>query len=134
AGHEFGTNTGRRRRPGWFDAVMLRHAVRLNSLSELALTKIDIFDALETVKVCVAYEVDGERHQQLPYHQSALFHASPVYEELPGWQEDLSEATEAHHLPKACQDYLDVLEEQVGVPITLVGVGPGRTQFVQRKG
>jgi len=131
-GHEYGTNTGRRRRPGWFDAVMLRHAVRLNSLSELALTKMDIFDTLDTVKVCVAYEVDGVRHEHLPYHQSELFHARPVYEELPGWQEDLSEATELHDLPRRALDYLDFLEEQVGVPIRLVGVGPGRTQFVQR--
>ena len=132
AGHEFGTNTGRRRRPGWFDAVMLRHAVRLNSLSELALTKLDIFDALDTVKVCVAYDVDGVRHEHLPYHQSELFHARPVYEELPGWQEDLSAATELHDLPARALDYLDFLEEQVGVPIRLVGVGPGRAQFVQR--
>ena len=132
-GHEFGTNTGRRRRPGWFDAVMLRHAVRLNSLSELALTKMDIFDTLDTVKVCVAYDVEGVRHEHLPYHQSELFHARPVYEELPGWQEDLSEATEVHDLPPRALDYLDFLEEQVGVPIRLVGVGPGRTQFVQRR-
>jgi adenylosuccinate synthase len=131
AGHEFGTNTGRRRRPGWFDAVMLRHAVRLNSLSELALTKLDIFDDLDTVKVCVAYDVDGERHEQLPYHQSALFHARPVYEELPGWRKDLSEATEVHDLPPNAKDYLAFLEEQVGVPIRLLGVGPGRDQYVQ---
>ncbi len=91
-----------------------------------------MLDTLETVKVCVAYEVDGERHEQLPYHQSALFHAAPVYEELPGWGQDLSEVTEAHELPSAAQDYLAFLEEQVGVPIRLVGVGPGRTQFVQR--
>ena len=131
-GHEYGTNTGRRRRPGWLDAVMLRHAVRLNSLSELALTKLDIFDTLDTVKVCVAYDVDGERREQLPYHQSELFHATPVYEELPGWREDLSEATELHDLPAKAQEYLTFLEEQIGVPIRLVGVGPGRTQFVQR--
>ncbi len=131
-GHEYGTNTGRRRRPGWLDAVMLRHAVRLNSLSELALTKLDIFDTLDRVKVCVAYDVDGERREQLPYHQSELFHARPVYEELPGWREDLSEATELHDLPAKAQEYLTFLEEQIGVPIRLVGVGPGRTQFVQR--
>jgi adenylosuccinate synthase len=131
-GHEFGTNTGRRRRPGWFDAVMMRHAVRLNSLSELALTKLDVFDTLATVKVCVAYEVDGARHEQLPYHQTSLFHAEPVYEELPGWGQDLSGVTEAHELPPTAQDYLAFLEAQVGVPIRLVGVGPGRTQFVQR--
>jgi adenylosuccinate synthase len=131
-GHEYGTNTGRRRRPGWLDAVMLRHAVRINSLSDLALTKLDIFDTLDTVKVCVAYDVDGERHEQLPYHQSELFHARPVYEELPGWREDLSDATELHDLPAKAQEYLTFLEEQIGVPIRLVGVGPGRTQFVQR--
>ena len=131
-GHEYGTNTGRRRRPGWFDAVMLRHAVRLNSLSEVALTKLDVLDTLDTVKVCVAYEVDGVRHEHLPYHQSEVFRATPVYEELPGWHQDLSEATEAHDLPPAAHDYLSFLEDQIGVPIRLVGVGPGRTQFVQR--
>ncbi len=130
-GHEYGTNTGRRRRPGWIDAVMLRHAVRLNSLSELALTKLDVLDTLDSVKVCVAYDVRGERHQHLPYHQSAMFHAAPVYEELPGWRQDLTAATEAHDLPAAARDYVAFLEEQVGVPIRLVGVGPGRTQFVQ---
>jgi adenylosuccinate synthase len=130
-GHEYGTNTGRRRRPGWVDAVMLRHAVRLNSLSELALTKLDVLDTLEALKVCVAYDVDGERHEHLPYHQTAMHHATPVYEELPGWQEDLTEATERHHLPQAARDYVAFLEAQVGVPIRLVGVGPGRTQFVQ---
>ena len=92
----------------------------------------DVLDGLDTVKVCVAYEVDGVRHEHLPYHQSELSHARPVYEELPGWQEDLSGATELHDLPPRALAYLDFLEEQVGVPIRLVGVGPGRTQFVQR--
>ncbi len=89
-GHEYGTNTGRRRRTGWFDAVMLRHAVRLNSLSELAITKLDVLDDLDAVKVCVAYEVDGERLEHLPYHQSVLHKAKPIYEELPGWKTDLT--------------------------------------------
>ena len=84
-GHEFGTNTGRRRRCGWFDAVMLRQAVRLNSLTEVALTKLDVLDTFETVKVCVAYEADGIRYTHLPYHQSTFHKAAPVYEELPGW-------------------------------------------------
>ena len=131
-GHEYGVNTKRRRRPGWFDAVMLRHAVRLNSLSELAITKLDIFDVLPTLKVCVAYEVDGVRHHHLPYHQSDLHAARPVYEELPGWETDLSGARERHDLPPQAQQYLDFLEEQVGVPITFVGTGPGRDQYVQR--
>ncbi|MFZ4516922.1 MAG: adenylosuccinate synthase [Microthrixaceae bacterium] len=129
-GREFGTNTGRRRRPGWFDAVMLRQAVRLNSLSELAITKLDILDTLETLKVCVAYDVDGTRHDHLPYHQSDLHSARPVYEELPGWGTDLTAATERHQLPAQAVAYLEFLEEQVGVPITYVGVGPGREQFV----
>jgi adenylosuccinate synthase len=132
-GHEYGTNSGRRRRPGWFDAVMLRHAVRLNSLSELAITKLDVLDTLDTVKVCVAYDVGGERFEHLPYHQSDLHAARPVYEELPGWHTDLTQATEAHHLPAAAHRYLDFLETQVGVPIRLVGTGPGRDQFVHRR-
>ena len=98
-GHEFGTNTGRRRRPGWFDAVMLRHAVRLNSLSELAITKLDVLDAFDEVKVCVAYEVDGRRIEHLPDNQSVLHRVQPVYETLPGWGSDLTEATEPGHLP-----------------------------------
>ncbi|MCC5951081.1 MAG: adenylosuccinate synthase [Acidimicrobiia bacterium] len=129
-GHEFGTNTGRRRRTGWFDAVMLRHAARLNSLSELALTKLDVLDTFETVKVCVAYEADGEIHTQLPYHQSVLHKATPVYEELPGWGVDLSGVTERRALPAAARDYVAFLEEQVGVPVNLIGVGPGRDQFL----
>lgn len=132
-GHEYGTNSGRRRRPGWFDAVMLRQAVRLNSLSEVAITKLDVLDTLDTVKVCVAYEVDGQRFEHLPYHQSDLHAARPVYAELPGWHVDLTEATESHHLPPAAHHYLDFLEEQVGVPIRLVGTGPGRDQFVHRR-
>ena len=131
-GREYGTNSGRRRRPGWFDAVMLRQAVRLNSLSELAITKLDILDTLDTVKVCVAYDVRGERVTHLPYHQSDLHAATPIYEELPGWKTDLSQITETHQLPPAAEAYLAFLEEQVGVPVTLVGVGPGREQFVHR--
>ena len=131
-GREYGVNTGRRRRPGWFDAVMLRHAVRLNSLSELAITKLDILDSLETVKVCVAYDVHGERVTHLPYHQSDLHAAVPVYEELPGWNVPLSEITETNELPPEAEAYLAFLEEQVGVPVSMVGVGPGREQFVHR--
>ncbi len=129
-GGEYGTNTGRRRRTGWFDAVMLRHAVRLNSLSEIALTKLDVLDVLDTVKVCVAYELDGQRFDHLPYHQSVLHHVTPVYVELPGWQTDLSGITERSQLPAAALGYVSFLEEQIGVPIRLVGVGPGREQFL----
>lgn len=130
-GREYGTNTGRRRRPGWCDAVMLRHAVRVNSLTELAITKLDVLDSLDTVKVCVAYEIDGQRVEKLPYHQSDVHKAVPVYQEMPGWKTDLTQATERSHLPPAAIDYLKLLEEQVGVPITLVSTGPGRNQFVR---
>ena len=130
-GHEFGTNTGRKRRPGWFDAVMLRHAVRLNSLSELAITKLDVLDAFDEVKVCVAYEVDGRRIEHLPDNQSVLHRVQPVYETFPGWGSDLTEATEPGHLPPKAKDYVAFLEQQVGVPIRLLGVGPGRDQYVQ---
>ncbi|MEM8926114.1 MAG: adenylosuccinate synthetase, partial [Actinomycetota bacterium] len=129
-GREYGTNTGRRRRPGWFDAVMMRHAVRLNSLTELAITKLDVLDSLDTVKVCVAYEIDGQRYDKLPYHQSDVHKAVPVYEEMPGWKTDLTEATERSHLPQAAVDYIDRLEHEVGVPISLVSTGPGRNQYV----
>ncbi len=129
-GHEFGTNTGRRRRCGWFDAVMARQAVRLNSLSEIALTKLDVLDTFETVKVCVAYEADGERFEYPPYHQSTLHQVTPVYEELPGWLTDLTGATSLADVPDAARTYVDFLAEQIGVPVRLVGVGPGREQFV----
>jgi adenylosuccinate synthase len=129
-GHEFGTNTGRRRRTGWFDAVMIRQAVRLNSLSEIALTKLDVLDTFDTLEVCVAYEHEGIRYRHLPYHQSVLHDVTPIYEELPGWLADLSGATELHDLPAAAKDYVAFLADQAGVPIRLVGVGPGRDQFV----
>ncbi len=130
-GHEFGTNSGRRRRPGWFDAVMLRHAVRLNSLSELAITKLDVLDVFEEVKVCVAYEIDGQRVERLPDNQSLLHRAVPIYESFPGWRCDTTDSTEPTHLPEKVRAYITFLESQVGVPIRLLGVGPGRDQYVQ---
>jgi len=129
-GREYGTNTKRRRRCGWLDTVMLRHAVRVNSLSDLAITKLDVLDALDPIKVCVAYEVDGERCNSMPYHQSEIHRAVPIYEELPGWRTDLSEVTGRSELPQEAEDYLRFIEEQAGVPATLVGVGPGRDQFI----
>jgi adenylosuccinate synthase len=133
-GHEFGTNTGRRRRTGWFDAVMMRQAVRLNGLSELAVTKLDVLDTLETLKVCVAYEADGERFHHPPYHQSVLHKVTPIYEELPGWCTDLTGVTERSQLPKEALDYVAFLADQVGVRVGLVGVGPGREQFLDFNG
>jgi adenylosuccinate synthase len=130
-GHEYGTNTGRRRRTGWLDAVMLRHSVRLNSLSELAVTKLDVFDTFDTIKMCVAYELDGEIFTQLPYHQSVVHHVTPVYEEFPGWKCGISGITSREELPAEALAYLVALEAQVGVPIGLVGVGPGREQYLR---
>src|SRR2546421_4170632 len=130
-GHEFGTNTGRRRRTGWFDAVMMRQAVRLNSLTEIALTKLDVLDVFDTVKVCVAYEADGKRYEHVPYHQSVLHRVTPVYEELPGWHSDLTKVTRASELPQAAREYVAFLESLAGVPVSYVGVGPGRDQTVR---
>ncbi len=131
-GHEYGVNTGRRRRPGWFDTVMMRHAVRLNSLTEVALTKLDLFDTFDEIEVCVAYDVDGERTTDLPYHQSVLHRAVPVYETLPGWNADLSSVGDVGELPAAAADYIAFIEDQIGVPVTIVGTGPGRRQYVDR--
>jgi len=130
-GGEFGTNTGRRRRTGWFDAVMHRQAARVNSLTEVALTKLDVLDTFEAIKVCVAYEADGDRYEHLPYHQSVLHKVTPVWEELAGWQQDTTAATTWSDLPAAAQAYVELVAERGGVPITMVGVGPGREQFVR---
>jgi adenylosuccinate synthase len=130
-GHEFGTNTGRRRRVGWFDAVMARQAARLNSLSEIVLTKLDVLDTLDEIKVCVGYEAGGVRYNHPPYHQSVLHDVTPIYETLPGWQRDISSATTYEEMPEAAKQYVKFLEDATGVSITVVSVGPGREQFVR---
>ncbi len=130
-GKEFGTNTGRRRRTGWFDAVMGRQAVRLNACTEIALTKLDVLDQLETIKVCVAYEVDGQRYEYLPHLRALHDRAKPIYATLPGWQTDLSAVTGRAQLPKAAVDYIGFIERQLGVPIRFVCVGPGREQYLR---
>ena len=129
-GHEYGTNTGRRRRAGWFDLVMLRHAVRLNSLTDIFLTKLDILSPLATIKVCVAYDIDGERVERMPYHQSDLHKARPIYEELPGWQSEIGDARTIDELPAEARDYVLFLSERSNVPVSYVGVGPERLQTV----
>jgi len=130
-GHEFGTNTGRRRRVGWFDAVMARQAARLNSLTEIALTKLDVLDTLAEIKVCVGYEANGVHYDHPPYHQSVLHDVTPIYETLPGWQTDITSATQYGQLPDAAKRYVKFLEETTGVTISVVSVGPGREQFVR---
>src|SRR5487761_2506044 len=130
-GHEFGTNTGRRRRVGWFDAVMARQAARLNSLTEIALTKLDVLDTLADIKVCVGYEANGVRYDHPPYHQSVLHEVAPLYETMPGWKTDITSATCYAQLPDAAKNYVAFLEETAGVTISVVGVGPGREQCVR---
>ena len=129
-GHEFGTNTGRRRRTGWLDLVMLRHAVRLNGCTELVVTKLDVLDTLDRIRVCTAYEIDGVERPNLPDRMVDLEKARPVYRELRGWEADTSNAREVHDLPPAVRDYLDFVSEWVGVPVSMVCVGPGREQYV----
>jgi adenylosuccinate synthase len=130
-GHEFGTNTGRRRRVGWFDAVMARQAARLNSLTEIALTKLDVLDTLDEIKVCVGYEANGVHYDHPPYHQSVLHEVTALYETFPGWQTDITSATKYDELPGAAKKYVKFLEETIGVTISVVSVGPGREQFVR---
>ncbi|MCU1458819.1 MAG: Adenylosuccinate synthetase [Actinomycetia bacterium] len=131
-GHEFGTNTGRRRRPGWLDLVMLRHAVRLNTCTEVAITKLDVLAPLEKLKVCVAYEgEDGTRYEHVPYHQSVLHKVRPVFETLPGWSGELDRNVDKlEDLPTPAQDYVRFVEDYIGVPISFVSVGPAREQCV----
>jgi adenylosuccinate synthase len=130
-GVEFGTNTGRRRRAGWLDAVMVRHAVKLNGCTELAITKLDVLDALPELKICVAYvSEDGTRYEHVPYHQSVVHKVTPVYETLAGWQRDIGGVEHFTQLPTAARAYVKRLEEIVGCPVTFVSVGPDRDQTV----
>ena len=129
-GREFGTVTGRRRRAGWLDCVMLRQAVRLNSLTELALTKLDILDGFESVKVCTAYRLDGQPIDYYPDRSDILARIEPVYETLPGWKTDLSEARESGTLPDQAKAFLALVESQVGVPVRVVGVGAERDDYL----
>ena len=132
-GHEYGTNTGRKRRVGWLDLVMLRYAARVNSLTELAIAKLDVLDDLEVIKICVAYEFQGERFDWLPHNQSLQNHAIPIYEEFPGWKCDLSETKKRSELPEEAENYLNFIENSLSIPIDLVGVGPGRHQYFSRQ-
>jgi len=132
-GHEYGVTTGRKRRCGWFDAVIGRYAVEVNGLTDVALTKLDVLSAFDTIKVCVAYECDGKRYDYFPMQQSVLFHAKPVYEELPGWKGvDITECKTYDGLPENARKYVEHLEEITGVRISFVSVGPDRDQTIVR--
>ena len=130
-GGEYGTNTGRRRRVGWLDAVMLRHAVRLNTCSEIAITNLDVLSGLDELKVCVAYEgEDGTRYEHVPYHQSVLHKVTPVLETLSPWGSDIESARVIDDLPTAARDYVRFVETVAGVPVSFASVGPDRAQTV----
>jgi adenylosuccinate synthase len=130
-GHEFGTTTGRERRCGWLDLVALRYATRLNRLSALAITKLDVLSGLDPLRVAVRYRGrEGAVFEEFPYHQSILHTAAAEYVELPGWAEDISGARSESDLPPEARDYLAAIAEHAGVPIRLVGVGPGRDQVI----
>ena len=129
-GHEYGTTTGRNRRCGWYDAPIARYAVRINGLTDFFLTKLDVLTGWEKIPVCVAYDVDGTRHEELPASQTDFHHAKPIYEYLPGWKEDISKARTLIDLPKNAQDYVKYLEEISGAPMSAIGVGPGRDETI----
>ncbi|HEV8622597.1 MAG TPA: adenylosuccinate synthase [Actinomycetota bacterium] len=128
AGKEFGTTTGRKRRCGWFDAVLVRYAARLNGLSEIFLTKLDVLSGFRAIKVCTGYVADGETFEDIPSHQSVFHRAQPVYEELEGWDESLSEARSFGNLPPAARKYVERVQDLIGVRIGVVSVGPAREQ------
>jgi adenylosuccinate synthase len=127
-GREFGTTTGRSRRCGWFDAVLVRYSVRINGLTGLAMTLLDVLDALEKIQVCVAYEYRGERLEHFPADLDVLKECKPIYETLPGWQVDTTGIKNFTELPAHAKGYLAFLEQQVGCPIQIVSVGPKRDQ------
>ncbi len=129
-GGEKGVTTGRDRRVGWFDAVIARYATRVNGLTDLFLTKLDVLSGLERVPVCVAYDVDGVRHDDMPMTQTEFHHATPVYEYLDGWWEDISAARSFDDLPANARAYVTALADLAGAPVSAIGVGPGRDQTV----
>ncbi|MEI5098704.1 adenylosuccinate synthase [Streptomyces sp. PmtG] len=130
-GGERGVTTGRDRRCGWFDAPIARYATRVNGLTDFFLTKLDVLTGWEQIPVCVAYEIDGKRVEELPYNQTDFHHAKPVYETLPGWSEDITKAKTFADLPKNAQAYVKALEEMSGAPISAIGVGPGRDETIE---
>jgi adenylosuccinate synthase len=129
-GREYGTTTGRPRRTGWFDAVAARYVARLNGVTDIALTLLDVFDAFETIDVCVAYELDGRIVDTVPAHLDRISGVTPVYETLRGWNERTDAVRALDDLPGRAREFVEFLERQIGVPISLVGVGPAREQII----
>ena len=133
AGHEFGATTGRPRRCGWLDLVALRYAVELNGMNELALTKLDVLDGFETIKVCTAYKLDGKEIDFVPLRADDLYRVEPVYQEFPGWKgQTTRNVTEWEDLPEAAQNYVNWIEEQLGIWFTFISTGPKRNETIRR--
>ena len=130
-GGEYGVTTGRERRTGWFDAVIARYATRVNGITDYFITKLDVLSGLDKVPICVAYDVDGTRHSDIPMTQTEFHHATPVYEYLDGWWEDLTEAKEFADLPRNARAYVEALEDMIGAPVSAIGTGPRRDQTLQ---
>ncbi len=131
-GHEYGTTTGRPRRCGWYDAPIARYSARINGVTDFVLTKLDVLTGLKEIPVCVAYEVDGKRVDEMPVSQSDFHHAKPIYETFPGWTEDITSARRFEDLPKTAQDYVLMLERISGARISAIGVGPARDAIIVR--
>jgi adenylosuccinate synthase len=131
-GHEYGTTTGRPRRCGWYDAPIARYSARINGVTDFVLTKLDVLTGLKEIPVCVAYEVDGKRFDEMPVNQTDFHHATPIYENFPGWTEDISTARTFADLPKNAQDYIVALEKISGARISAIGVGPARDAIIVR--
>jgi adenylosuccinate synthase len=129
-GGEYGTTTGRPRRCGWYDAVIARYTARINGVTDFVLTKLDVLTGLDRVRVCVGYRIDGRVQEEMPMTQTEVHHAEPVYEEFPGWQEDISTARTMDDLPKNARRYVEALEAMTSVPISVVGVGAGRESSI----
>jgi adenylosuccinate synthase len=129
-GGEVGVTTGRLRRCGWFDAVIARYATRVNGITDYFLTKLDVLSSLETVPICVAYDVDGERHDEMPLSQTGFHHATPIYEQMPGWFEDITHCRTFEELPGAARAYVRRVEELSQARVSAIGVGPGRDQTI----
>lgn len=131
-GGEFGVTTGRPRRCGWYDAVIARYSARINGLTDFALTKLDVLTGIEQIPVCVAYDVDGVRHDEMPYDQSAFHHAKPIFEYFEGWTEDITGARTFEELPRQAQEYVLALEAMSGSRMSVIGVGPDREATIVR--
>jgi adenylosuccinate synthase len=131
-GHEYGTTTGRPRRIGWLDLVMARYAQRINGVTDFVLTKLDNYDDIDEIPVCVAYDVNGVRHEEMPLTQSDFHHAVPIYETLHGWKQDITGARRFDELPKDAQRFVEFVEDRIRARISVVGVGPGRDEVIER--